>query len=100
MTRVSEQRHTAERTGLLCDLHPQILDEGLDQQFNSLQAQREACEAVVNTQRHAGWVCLPACYDDGGFSDATMDRPRSATAARRYRREAGRRRRLQDRPAD
>jgi DNA invertase Pin-like site-specific DNA recombinase len=39
------------------------------------QAQREACEAFINSQRHEGWVCLPACYDDGGFSSATMDRP-------------------------
>src|SRR5215468_9372746 len=49
-------------------------EEGLDQEFNSLQAQREACEAFINSQRHEGWVCLPACYDDGGFSGATMDR--------------------------
>jgi hypothetical protein len=46
-------------------------EEGLDQEFNSLQAQREACEAFINSQRHEGWVCLPACYDDGGFSGAT-----------------------------
>jgi DNA invertase Pin-like site-specific DNA recombinase len=50
-------------------------EEGLDQEFNSLQAQREACEAFINSQRHEGWVCLPTCYDDGGFSGATMDRP-------------------------
>jgi site-specific DNA recombinase len=50
-------------------------EEGLEQEFNSLQAQREACEAFVGSQRHEGWVCLPACYDDGGFSGATMDRP-------------------------
>src|SRR5213596_1270156 len=50
-------------------------EEGLDQEFNSLQAQREACEAFVNSQRHEGWVCLPQAYDDGGFSGATMDRP-------------------------
>ena len=43
-------------------------EEGLDQEFNSLQAQREACEAYINRQRHEGSVCLPACYDDGGFS--------------------------------
>ena len=46
-------------------------EEGLEQEFNSLQAQREACEAFINSQRHEGWVCLPACYDDGGFSGAT-----------------------------
>src|SRR5207237_534542 len=50
-------------------------EEGLDQEFNSLQAQREACEAFINSQRHEGWVCLPQGYDDGGFSGATMDRP-------------------------
>src|ERR1700745_4365175 len=50
-------------------------EEGLEQEFNSLQAQREACEAFINSQRHEGWVCLPAAYDDGGFSGATMDRP-------------------------
>src|SRR5215472_12231885 len=50
-------------------------EEGLEQEFNSLQAQREACEAFINSQRHEGWVCLPAHYDDGGFSGATMDRP-------------------------
>jgi len=50
-------------------------EEGLEQEFNSLQAQREACEAFINSQRHEGWVCLPQAYDDGGFSGATMDRP-------------------------
>src|SRR5262249_3896915 len=50
-------------------------EEGLDQEFNSLQAQREACEAFINSQRHEGWACLPKAYDDGGFSGATMERP-------------------------
>jgi DNA invertase Pin-like site-specific DNA recombinase len=50
-------------------------EEGLEQEFNSLQAQREACEAFINSQRHEGWVCLPAAFDDGGFSGATIDRP-------------------------
>src|SRR6516225_3275064 len=50
-------------------------EEGLDQEFNSLQAQREACEAFINSQVHEGWVCLRTGYDDGGFSGATMDRP-------------------------
>jgi len=49
-------------------------EEGLEQEFNSLQAQREACEAFITSQRHEGWVCLPNAYDDGGFSGATMDR--------------------------
>src|SRR5499427_986651 len=50
-------------------------EEGLDQEFNSLQAQREACEAFINSQWHEGWVCLPKAYNDGGFSGATIDRP-------------------------
>jgi site-specific DNA recombinase len=50
-------------------------EEGLEQEFNSLQAQREACEAFIDSQRHEGWICLRAAYDDGGFSGATMDRP-------------------------
>jgi hypothetical protein len=50
-------------------------EEGLEQEFNSLQVQREACEAFINSQRHEGWVCLRTAYDDGGFSGATMARP-------------------------
>src|ERR1700687_1149865 len=50
-------------------------EEGLEQEFNTLQAQREACEAFIKSQRHEGWVCLPDGYDDGGLSGATMDRP-------------------------
>ena len=49
--------------------------EGLDQEFNSLQAQREACEAFINSQWPEGWVCRRAVYDDVGFSGATIDRP-------------------------
>ena len=45
-------------------------EEGLEQEFNSLQAQREACEAFIDSQRHEGWICLRASYDDGGFSGA------------------------------
>jgi site-specific DNA recombinase len=50
-------------------------DEGLEQDFNSLDAQREAGEAFVRSQQHEGWLCLPARYDDGGFTGANMDRP-------------------------
>src|SRR5205823_8613811 len=50
-------------------------EEGLEQEFNSLFAQREACEAFITSQRHEAWVCLRAGYDDGGFSGATMGRP-------------------------
>ena len=50
-------------------------DEGLEQEFNSLDAQREACEAYIVSQRHAGWVALASMYDDGGLSGGTMERP-------------------------
>jgi len=42
-------------------------DEGLDQEFNSLDAQRESGEAYIASMKHEGWVCLPTRYDDGGF---------------------------------
>src|SRR3954463_297413 len=50
-------------------------EEGLEQSFNSLDAQREAAEAFIVSQRAEGWRVLPAQYDDGGFSGGTMDRP-------------------------
>ncbi|MDB5406927.1 MAG: putative resolvase [Rhodospirillales bacterium] len=50
-------------------------EEGLEQDFNSLHAQREACEAYIKSQRHEGWVALPEAYDDGGISGGTMARP-------------------------
>ena len=50
-------------------------EEGLDQEFNSLDAQREACEAFIKSQRHEGWVALASAYDDGGLSGGTMNRP-------------------------
>jgi predicted site-specific integrase-resolvase len=50
-------------------------EEGLEQEFNSLHAQREACEALIKSQRHEGWACLPQAFDDGGLSGATMERP-------------------------
>jgi site-specific DNA recombinase len=50
-------------------------EEGLDQSFNSLHAQREACEAYVLSQKHEGWEVVQAEYDDGGFSGGNMDRP-------------------------
>ena len=50
-------------------------DEGLDQAFNSLDAQREACAAYIASQRHEGWNALAKPYDDGGLSGGTLDRP-------------------------
>src|SRR5580698_8678644 len=50
-------------------------EEGLDQAFNSLDAQREACEAYIKSQAHEGWKLVNAAYDDGGFSGGSMERP-------------------------
>ena len=50
-------------------------EEGLEQSFNSLDAQREACEAYVKSQSHEGWRPLATRYDDGGFSGGNLDRP-------------------------
>src|SRR5438270_347070 len=50
-------------------------EEGLEQDFNSLHAQREACQAYIKSQKHEGWRAVSAHYDDGGYSGGTMDRP-------------------------
>ena len=50
-------------------------EEGLEQEFNSLQAQREACESYIKSQKHENWQLLPTEYDDGGYSGGNMERP-------------------------
>src|SRR5689334_9218865 len=50
-------------------------EEGLEQEFNSLDAQRESAEAFIRSQTHEGWTCLPERYDDGGFTGGSMERP-------------------------
>src|SRR3979411_1094249 len=50
-------------------------EEGLEQDFNSLHAQRESCDAYIKSQRHEGWTPLPALYDDGGYSGGSTARP-------------------------
>ena len=64
MTRISCAIYTRKST-----------DEGLEKEFNSLDAQREACEAYITSQKHAGWVAVRDMYDDGGLSGGTMERP-------------------------
>ena len=67
-------RRSAKRTR--CAIYTRkSSEEGLEQAFNSLDAQREACAAFVTSQKHEGWAVLPALYDDGGFSGGTMERP-------------------------
>ena len=51
------------------------MDDGLDQAFNSLDAQRESAEAFIRSQRQDGWIVMPERYDDGGFTGANADRP-------------------------
>jgi site-specific DNA recombinase len=50
-------------------------EEGLDQEFNSLHAQREAGEAYIKSQKHLGWTLVSTHYDDGGFTGGNLDRP-------------------------
>ena len=50
-------------------------EEGLEQEFNSLDAQRESAEAFIRSLAHEGWTCLPYRYDDGGFTGGNMERP-------------------------
>jgi site-specific DNA recombinase len=50
-------------------------EEGLEQEFNSLDAQRESAEAFIRSQAHEGWTCLPDRYDDGGFTGGNLERP-------------------------
>src|SRR5262249_57803861 len=57
-------------------------EEGLDQEFNSLAAQREAAEAYLASQQHAGWTLLPERYDDGGYTGGTIERPALAQVLR------------------
>ena len=50
-------------------------EEGLEQQFNSLQAQRESAEAYILSHKQEGWHAVPTSYNDGGFSGASLERP-------------------------
>ena len=50
-------------------------EEGLNQDFNSLHAQREACTSYIESQKHEGWRIVKTHYDDGGFSGGNMERP-------------------------
>ena len=73
---MAEHRAGDEAQRIRCAIYTRkSTDEGLEQSFNSLHAQREACEAYVLSQRHERWACLPDQYDDGGYSGGSMDRP-------------------------
>ena len=70
------RKTTAARKTRRCAIYTRkSTEEGLDREFNSLDAQREAAEAYIKSQAHEGWVRLPEHYDDGGFTGGNMDRP-------------------------
>jgi site-specific DNA recombinase len=61
---------------LRCAIYTRVsTDQGLEKDFNSLDAQREASEAYIKSQAHEGWRLLRDLYDDGGYSGGSMDRP-------------------------
>lgn len=66
----------SEAKATRCAIYTRVsTDHGLEQDFNSLDAQREACAAFVKSQIHEGWTAVPDHYDDGGFSGGSLDRP-------------------------
>jgi site-specific DNA recombinase len=76
MTRSNCAAPPAARTALRCAIYTRkSTDEGLDQEFNSLDAQRESAEAYIKSQSAEGWTASPVRYDDGGFTGGNMERP-------------------------
>ena len=72
----TDQRNSTEKKFISCAIYTRKShEEGLEQEFNSLDAQREAAEAYIESQRMQGWQALPDRYDDGGLSGGTMERP-------------------------
>jgi DNA invertase Pin-like site-specific DNA recombinase len=68
--------HTGSQNSIRCAVNTRkSADEGLEQEFNSLDAQRESAEAYIASQRHEGRVCIPDRFDDGGFTGGNMERP-------------------------
>ena len=64
------------QSGLRCAIYTRVsTDHGLEQDFNSLDAQREAAEAYIKSQAHEGWTLIRTAYDDGGFSGGSIERP-------------------------
>ena len=73
---MSQAARSTHNAAIRCAIYTRkSTDEGLDREFNSLDAQRESAEAYIASQRHEGWSCLPEHYDDGGFTGGNMQRP-------------------------
>jgi len=65
-----------------CAIYTRVsTDHGLDQEFNSLDAQYDAASAYIKSQAHAGWTLIRSRYDDGGYSGGSTDRPDLQKAA-------------------
>jgi len=70
------RKSTPENPAVRCAIYTRkSTEEGLDQEFNTLDAQRVSGEAYIRSQQHEGWQCVPDHYDDGGFTGGNMDRP-------------------------
>ena len=70
------RRREPEKPAIRCAIYTRkSTEEGLEQEYNTLDAQRDAGESYVQSQRHEGWLCLESRYDDGGYTGANMDRP-------------------------
>ncbi len=70
------EKERAVRKCVRCAIYTRkSTEEGLDQDFNSLDAQRESAEAYIRSQAAEGWKLVPTRYDDGGYSGGTLDRP-------------------------
>jgi site-specific DNA recombinase len=76
MNQKNGKRSSSGRSGICCAIYTRkSTEEGLEQEFNSLDAQRESAEAYIASQRHESWLCSPERYDDGGYTGGNMDRP-------------------------
>jgi DNA invertase Pin-like site-specific DNA recombinase len=82
--RRSRETERSDRKAVRCAIYTRkSTEEGLDQDFNSLDAQRESAEAYIRSQAHEGWRLVPTRYDDGGFSGGNLDRPATVIACER-----------------
>ena len=73
---MKKQQRLPDQQKVCCAIYTRkSSEEGLEQEFNSLDAQRAAAEAYIQSQKQEGWQCLRRHYDDGGFTGANMDRP-------------------------
>src|SRR5260370_16622939 len=74
--RSGEEEPGSTASALRCAIYTRkSTEEGLNQDFNTLEAQREAAEAYIRSQLHAGWTTLAERYDDGGYTGANLERP-------------------------